>query len=77
VREALHERGAFMKMAPYLAKEVPIMLPLMKYMFIEIVYGRFHIIILARKHTIYWQDPKDSVSPTFCPKPERLKHFQC
>lgn len=28
VREALHERGSFMKIAPYLAHEVPIMLPL-------------------------------------------------
>ena len=29
VKEALHERGAFMKIAPYLAHEIPIMLPLM------------------------------------------------
>lgn len=28
VREALHERGTFMKIAPYLAYEIPIMLPL-------------------------------------------------
>lgn len=28
VREALHERGYFMKIAPYLAYEIPIMLPL-------------------------------------------------
>ncbi|KAI8896025.1 FAD dependent oxidoreductase-domain-containing protein [Globomyces pollinis-pini] len=28
VKEALHERGAFMKIAPYLAHEIPIMLPL-------------------------------------------------
>jgi glycerol-3-phosphate dehydrogenase len=28
VREALHERGSFMKIAPYLAHEIPIMLPL-------------------------------------------------
>ena len=29
VKEALHERGAFMTIAPYLAHEIPIMLPLM------------------------------------------------
>jgi glycerol-3-phosphate dehydrogenase len=30
VREALHERGTFLKIAPYLAHEIPIMLPLTK-----------------------------------------------
>ena len=30
VTEALHERGAFLKIAPYLAYQLPIMLPIDK-----------------------------------------------
>jgi glycerol-3-phosphate dehydrogenase len=31
VREALHERGNFLKIAPYLAYELPIMMPLAQF----------------------------------------------
>jgi glycerol-3-phosphate dehydrogenase len=34
VREALHERGIFLKVAPYLAHELPIMLPIYECEFI-------------------------------------------
>ncbi len=33
VTEALHERGVFLKIAPFLSKEIPIMLPIYQYVF--------------------------------------------
>lgn len=53
VKEALHERGVFLKIAPYLSKEVPIMLPI--YQFWKIPYywaGSIAYDILAGKNSL-------------------------